>query len=305
MLLREAVAFVRSVELNSLSAAARSLGVSTSAISTRIQQLETHYGVQLLARNTRGLQPTEAGDILYPHATRILQAMEEARTSVAEFDGAPQGVLRLRAPIGFGRQFLVPLVSEFHVDHPKVDIRLRLSDHSNDLFDDDCDVAIQLGSLPDSNLMARTLARCPQVLCASPVYLARFGWPAVPADLTSHNCLVMRISGVEEKSWALSTIAGPQIIRVKGQFAADCSDVLLELALQGDGIVRRPLWEVTGHLTSGQLAEVLPDNRPPPLSLNVLHRDKRLVPLKIKTFNDFLVQRLRPRLETQLKQAGF
>jgi DNA-binding transcriptional LysR family regulator len=182
-LLNEIAVFVKAVELKSISAAARSLRLSAAAASHRILQLEEQMGVRLLNRTTRSLQPTEAGLIFYEHALDVLAAVERAENSMATAGGVPSGSLRVSAPLGFGRKFLAPLVSEFHALYPRMEIRLRLSDHVIDLLSESVDVAIRMAVLPDSSLVVRKIADCPRVLCASPAYLETYGRPRTPDEL--------------------------------------------------------------------------------------------------------------------------
>ncbi|MEI9889296.1 MAG: LysR family transcriptional regulator [Caulobacteraceae bacterium] len=191
-MLNEMKVFVRAVELKSISAAARNLRLSAAAASHRILQLEEHVGVRLLNRTTRSLQPTEAGCIFYEHALNVLEAVERAESSMAMASGVPTGQLRVAAPLGFGRRILAPLVSEFHALHPKVEMRLRLSDHAVDILSESVDVAIRMSALPDSSFISRKLADCPRVLCAAPSYLEKHGAPQRPEDLLNHNCLLLR-----------------------------------------------------------------------------------------------------------------
>src|SRR5690606_6361108 len=206
------------------------------AASHRILQLEEQLGVRLLNRTTRSLQPTEAGLVFYQHALEVLDAVQRAESSVADASGVPTGVLRVTAPLGFGRRFLAPLVAEFHAMHPRTELRLRLSDHMLDLLSESVDVAIRMASLPDSSLMVRKLADCPRVLCAAPVYLRQHGRPQVPEDLFEHNCLMLRFPGSTQFRWTLATPDGPLTLPVAGKFDADDGDLLTTWALQGAGI---------------------------------------------------------------------
>jgi DNA-binding transcriptional LysR family regulator len=291
--LNEMKVFVRAVELKSISAAARNLRLSAAAASHRILQLEEHVGVRLLNRTTRSLQPTEAGCIFYEHALSVLEAVERAESSMAMASGVPTGQLRVAAPLGFGRRILAPLVSEFHALHPKVEMRLRLSDHAVDILSESVDVAIRMSALPDSSFISRKLADCPRVLCASPDYLARHGSPQRPEDLLEHNCLLLRFPGSTEFRWTLDTPDGPQTLPVTGKFDADDGDVLTAWTLQGEGIMLKPYWEVAEHLQEGRLQVVLPDFPPEPVSLVMLYPHRHLLPAKVRVFADFLIEKAR------------
>jgi DNA-binding transcriptional LysR family regulator len=286
-------AFVRAVELKSISAAARSLRLSAAAASHRILQLEEQVGVRLLNRTTRSLEPTEAGYIFYDHAIGVLEAVERAETSMAMVSGTPTGQLRVAAPLGFGRRVLAPLISEFHSLQPRVEIRLRLSDRDVDLMSDSVDVAISMSALSDSSFISRKLADCPRVLCASPDYLAKHGAPEQVEDLSNHNCLVLRFPGSTHARWTLYTAEGAQSVAISGRFDADDGDVLTEWALEGEGIVLKPYWEVAEHLREGRLHVVLPHSPPGSVSLMMLYPHRQLLPAKVRAFADFLIEKSR------------
>ena len=292
-MLNELKVFVRAVELKSISAAARNLRLSAAAASHRILQLEEQVGVRLLNRTTRSLQPTEAGCIFYEHALNVLEAVERAESSMAMASGVPTGSLRVAAPLGFGRRILAPLVSEFHAQNPKVEVRLRLSDHAVDLLSESVDVAIRMSALPDSSLIVRKLADCPRVLCAAPSYLEKHGAPETPDELLNHNCLLLRFPGSTDFRWSLNTPAGPQVLPVSGKLDADDGDVLTEWTLGGEGIMLKPYWEVADHLESGRLQVVLPQFPPEPVSLVMLYPHRHLLPAKVRVFADFLIEKSR------------
>ena len=292
-MLNELKVFVRAVELKSISAAARNLRLSAAAASHRILQLEEQVGVRLLNRTTRSLQPTEAGCIFYEHALNVLEAVERAESSMAMASGVPTGSLRVAAPLGFGRRILAPLVSEFHAQNPKVEVRLRLSDHAVDLLSESVDVAIRMSALPDSSLIVRKLADCPRVLCAAPSYLEKHGAPETPEALLNHNCLLLRFPGSTDFRWSLNTPAGPQVLPVSGKLDADDGDVLTEWTLGGEGIMLKPYWEVADHLESGRLQVVLPQFPPEPVSLVMLYPHRHLLPAKVRVFADFLIEKSR------------
>lgn len=286
-------AFVRAVELKSISAAARNLRLTAAAASHRILQLEEQVGVRLLNRTTRSLQPTEAGLIFYEHALSVLEAVERAESSMAEASGAPTGQLRVAAPLGFGRRILAPLISEFHSLQPRVEIRLRLSDREVDLMSEGVDVAIRMSAQADSSFITRKLADCPRVLCASPAYLKKHGSPEQVEDLSSHNCLLLRFPGSSHARWTLCTPDGPQTVPVSGRFDADDGDVLTEWAIEGEGILLKPYWEVAEYLAEGRLRLVLPDCPPEPVSLVLLYPHRQLLPAKVRAFADFLIENSR------------
>lgn len=292
-MLDEMRVFVRTVELGSISAAARNLRLSPAAASHRLQQLERRLGTRLLNRTTRNLGLTEHGTVFFEHCLEVLEAVDRAESSVAAASGIVTGSLRVTAPLGFGRRHLPRLVAEFQALHPKVEIRLRLSDHLVDLLSESVDAAIRMTPPRDSNLIARKLAACPRVLCAAPAYLDRAGRPAQPQDLMQHNCLLLRFPGSTQFQWTLGGAGGPHSLAVSGRFDADDGDALTEWALLGTGIALKPYWEVAGHLASGALEIVLPAYPPEAASLLLLYPHRKLIPAKVRAFADFLAERTR------------
>ncbi|MDF1584872.1 LysR family transcriptional regulator [Marinimicrococcus flavescens] len=279
--------FVRVVEAGSLSAAGRQLRMSPAVVSHRLQQLENHLGVRLINRTTRQARATGQGEAFLAGAREVLEALERAESTVAGSGGAPRGSLRVTAPLGIGRRFLAPLVPAFRERHPQIELRLRLSDHLLDLLGEAVDAAVRLAPLSDSSLIARQVAQCPRVLCAAPAYLERHGVPRRPADLLEHRCLLLRFPGSTQFRWTLESPQGPVALPVTGPFDADDGDVLTGWALAGHGIVMKPVFEVAGHLRSGELQPVLPDFPPGPATLAIVYPHRRLLPARLRAFRDF------------------
>lgn len=292
MLLENMQVYVRVVELGSLSAAGRHLRLSPAVVSHRLQQLENHLGVRLLNRTTRQVQPTEQGAAYYEACQEVLAALAHAESVVAETGGTPKGSLRVTAPLGLGRRILAPLIPRFIARYPQLDVRLRLSDHLLDLLREAVDVAIRLAVLSDSSLIARKIAECPRLLCAAPDYLSTRGTPTRPEDLLDHQCLLLRFPGSQQFRWTLSTPDGPEAFAVAGRMDADDGDVLTEWALLGQGIVLKPAFEIAEHLRQGRLVAVLQDFPPDPVMLAVVYPHRRLLPAKVKTFAEFMVDEI-------------
>jgi DNA-binding transcriptional LysR family regulator len=288
--------FVRVVDLGSLSAAGRSVRMSPAVVSNRIQQLEEQLGVRLLNRTTRQLQLTETGQVYYDSCLEVIDAVERAQNSIAKVGASPSGSLRVTAPLGFGRRILAPMVPRFRAAFPLIETRLRLSDHMIDLLHEGVDVAIRMAVLEDSSLVVRKLGELRRVLCATPDYLAAHGRPERPEDLLHHNCLLLRFPGSKQFKWTLATPDGPTKLSVAGHFDADDGDVLTEWALEGQGIVMKPVWEVAEALRSGALVPVLPEFPPLPVTLAVLYPHRNLLPAKSRAFTDFFVEHARASL---------
>ena len=290
--------FVRVFELGSMSAAARDQRTSPAVASGRISDLEKHLGVRLFNRTTRRLQPTENGRLFYDGALKILAAIDEAEAAVADAAQNPRGTLFVGAPLGVGRRFVAPAVPAFKALYPQIDLRLRLSDRLIDITAEGLDVALHLGRPEDSGLKMRVIADCPRVICAAPAYIDKRGRPADGATLVGdgHACLNLRFPGAKEFQWTLNTPEGLQKFNISGPFESDDGDVLTAWALEGHGIVLKPVFEVAEHLRTGRLVPVATDTPPLPVTLSLLTPHRRLRDPKIRLFSDFIAQHCRREL---------
>ena len=296
--------FVRVYELGSMSAAARDQRISAAVASSRISQLEDYLSVRLFQRTTRQLSPTEQGNIFYAGACKILESIDEAEAAVNSITQSPRGLLHVAAPLGVGRRLIAPLVPEFKREYPLIDLRLRLSDRKLDLTAEGIDLRFFLGVPEDSTLRIRKIADCPRVLCAAPGYLAERGQPKNASELTdgTHDCLNLRYPGAPEFQWPLQTSEGTSRFAVKGPFESDDGDVLTNWALQGHGIVLKPVFEIAEHLASGALVPVLENTPPIPIQMAMLYTHRRHQDPKTRLFIDFMTPRVQKSL-TQ-KQGG-
>jgi DNA-binding transcriptional LysR family regulator len=290
--------FVRVYELENMSAAARDLRVSAAVASSRIGELEKNLGVRLFTRTTRSIQPTEQGRIFYDKAVAILDAVDEAEAAVHEITLTPRGSLFVAAPLGVGRRLIAPHIAAFQEHYPDVYVRLRLSDRKIDLTTEGLDVAFVLGNPPDSAHRIRVISECPRVVCASPEYIERRGAPARGFDLINdeHDCLLLRFPGSTEFRWTLETSDGPQSFAVSGPVSCDDGDVLTQWALDGRGIVNKPVFDVAHHLATGRLVPVCQKTPPPKAQLAVLFPHKRNQDPKTRLFIDFMVDRIKATL---------
>lgn len=287
--------FVRVYELGSMSAAARDQRTSPAVASSRIADLEKHLGLRLFNRTTRSLHPTENGHLFYDGATKVLETIAAAEDAIAQDNKGPRGTVFVAAPLGIGRRFIAPHVPAFKAAYPQIDVRLRLSDRKIDVTAEGLDVAFHLGDLADSALMVRMVADCPRVLCAAPAYIARRGNPADGAALVAdkHDCLMLRFPGATEFRWNLQTADGPVQFDVTGPFEADDGDVLTQWALDGHGIILKPLFEVAPHLACGALVPVATATPPRAVPLSCLTPHRRLRDAKVRVFLDFMIDRCR------------
>ncbi len=295
--------FIRVYELGSMSAAARDQRISPAVASSRISQLETHLNVRLFQRTTRMLHATEQGQIFYDGALRIIEAIEQAEADVNDVTMNPRGTIFVAAPLGVGRRFIAPAVPEFKSAYPMIDVRLRLSDRKIDLSTEGLDLAFFLGNPKDSALKMRKITDCERILCASPDYVRRRGHPKTGQDLISqnHDCLLLRFPGSPEFQWALKTEEGLRKFSVQGPFESDDGDVLTTWALNGQGIILKPLFEVAEHLRSGALVPVVEDNPPEAVQLGCLFGHRRRQDPKARLFITFMVDRIKPALEAAAK----
>lgn len=284
--------FVRVFELGNMSAAARDQRTSPAVASSRIAELEKHLGVRLFNRTTRALHPTEHGRLFYDGACRILEAIDISEAAVMEASQSPRGTIFVAAPLGVGRRFIAPAVPAFKAEYPQIDIRLRLSDRAIDVTGEGLDLAFHLGPLMDSDLKVRVIEECPRVLCAAPDYVARRGMPQDGDALLTdqHDCLNLRFPGAQEFQWTLKTPNGPKRFDISGPFESDDGDVLTGWALDGAGIILKPVFEVAEHLHSGALIPVAEATPPVSTQLACLSPSRRYRDPKVQVFANFMVE---------------
>ncbi len=287
--------FVRVFELGSMSAAARDQRTSPAVASARIAEMEKHLGVRLFNRTTRRLQPTENGRLFYEGARKVLEAIDDAEAAVMASSQNLRGTVFVAAPLGVGRRFIAPHVPDFKDSYPQIDVRLRLSDRKIDVIGEGLDMAFHLGTLEDSTLKMRLVAECPRVLCAAPSYIEKRGDPGTGETLVKgkHDCLNLRFPGATEFQWTLVTPEGPKRFEVAGPFETDDGDVLTGWALDGRGIVMKPIFEVADYLRDGRLVPVVRENPPVTVQLSCLTQHRRLRDPKIRVFTDFIVAKCR------------
>lgn len=291
--------FVRVYELGNMSAAARDQRISAAVASSRISQLEEHLNVRLFQRTTRTLNPTEQGHMFYRGACKILEAVDAAEAEISNVTMTPRGSLFIAAPLGLGRRLIAPKLPAFKQRYPLIDIRLRLSDRKLDLAAEGLDLAFFLGIPEDSTLRIRKIADCPRILCAAPEYIARRGMPDSGTALVrdKHDCLNLRYPGAPEFQWPLQTAEGVQRVSVQGPFESDDGDVLTGWALDGHGIVLKPVFEVADHLKSGALVPVATAEPPVPIQLACLYMHRRRQDPKTRLLIDFMADHIHAALK--------
>ncbi len=283
--------FVRVVQTGSFSAVGRELNTTQATISKKVAALEAKLGVKLLTRSSRDVSLTQAGADYYEQTVVVLAELDEVEARVRSQIAAPQGTLRVAAPIAFGRLVLAPMIGEFIQRYPDIKIDMSLGDRHVDLMTEGVDVAIRARKLEDSSLIARHLFENPMLLVASPKYLERNGAPKTLDDLKQHNCIVYSLmKGIN--IWHFSYQGQERSIPVSGTFQSDNGDTNLEVVLAGLGITGLPIWMVDEYLRSGRLVRVLPDYQGDNIPFNAIYPQNRYVPLKVRCFVDFLKGKL-------------
>jgi DNA-binding transcriptional LysR family regulator len=283
-------AFVRVVERGGFSAAAKELRISRAMVSRHVQELEQHLGARLLHRTTRKVSLTEAGQVYYDRSAHLLSELAAADSEVGELHSRLRGNLKVNGPVVFGARYLAVAVADYMEAFPEVNVELTLNDRFVDLVEEGYDVAIRIGRLADSSLMARRLAPCRFVLVASPAYLARRGVPRVPADLQQHDC-VRYMHGEGGEVWRFTGPDGPGEVRVHGQLRTNNGEAMRIAALRGNTIAALPSFIVSEELASGALVPVLRDWGVPEMALHAVYPPGRNPSAKLRSFIDFLVPR--------------
>lgn len=281
---------------DSMTLASQALGLSLSAVSKRLAQLEQRLGVQLMRRTTRQLALTEEGERYLQRGAVLLQELDELEASLGAQGHALSGRLRVNATFGFGRAHVAPLIEQFVQRHPDVDVLLDLSDYPRDLLAHELDVGIVVGPVPDSRLRARQLLPSRRILCASPDYLARAGVPVCPAELAHHNCLVVRERSASYDDWRFMAQGREERIRVSGTMSSNDGESATRWALAGHGMIYRSWWQVHEWLENGALCRVLPHYDTPRMDFMAVHRQQRFVPERVRRFIDDLAGSLATRL---------
>ncbi|KWH03929.1 LysR family transcriptional regulator [Burkholderia territorii] len=284
-------AFARIVSAGSLSAAARELDLSLSVVSKRLAHLESRLGVRLLHRTTRQQTLTDDGAQFHAQVLRILAEIDRAETLMSDRRGTVGGVLRVTAPGELGRLRIAPLVAAFQRRHPELTVHLMLTDTIVDLLAHDIDVAVRIGSLADSTMIARELAPNHRVLCASSGYLAVHGQPTHPAELRAHRCIVM--GDQPRTEWRFDGAQGAVTVEVTAALLTNDGGAARTLALEGAGIALKSIWDVGADLQTGRLVRVLPTFAAPAAPLHAVYPGGRHVPLRVRTFVDYLRDQLR------------
>jgi len=274
--------FRRVVEASSFSAVARETNMSQSTVSKHVAALEERLDAKLLNRSTRSLNLTEAGNEYYHYCVRILNDFNEAEASVGKGKIKPTGTLRLSASSAFGKVFIMPFLNDFLARYPDIDCDLVFSDHYVDLVKEGIDLAIRVGPLSDSTLIARKIGMSPRVVVASPDYLVKHGRPKKPIDLLKHDCLLYSQQKSPDQWFFHSTQSGDETIRVDSRLKASSPDVVVDAAIADMGIAIVCEWYVRDFIKQGKLKVILQDYKPTPHEVHAVYPERRFVPQKVK-----------------------
>jgi DNA-binding transcriptional LysR family regulator len=283
--------FVRAVELQSFSAAARDLALTPSAVSKIVTRIESRLGVRLLHRTTRRLVLTAEGEGYFARCRRILLEIEQAEAELLRHRDAPHGLLRVNCGLTFGQHQLAATIPEFLGRYPGVQLELTFTDHIVDLMEEGVDLLIRVGAPADSSLVGRKICDFEPVICASPDYLKRHGEPHAPEDLRAHNCLYVTTANAL-RVWPFDTPNGPLVIEVAGNCTANSASTVLDLALRGLGIARLADYLANEQIRQGRLIALLGSmHRSELVPLYVLYPQGRQRSLKITAMLNFLVEK--------------
>jgi DNA-binding transcriptional LysR family regulator len=283
--------FTQVVESGSFSAAADKLGLSTTAASRHLADLETHLQARLLNRTTRRVSLTESGRAFYERAVQLIADLEEAEQEASRAAVVPRGTIRLTTALNFGVRHVAPAIAAFLAAHPGVRFDVSLSDRIVDLVEEGFDLGVRIGAPGSDNIVARSLGATRLVPCASPAYLAAHGAPRVPEELARHNCFTYEYVS-PRNVWRFRDAAGAErSVRVGGSLHSNNGDLLAEAAAQGAGIVFEPAFIVGPDVRAGRLVPLLQEFVAPPMPIYAVYPSRKHLSAKVRVFVEFLVER--------------
>ncbi|MDF2181614.1 LysR family transcriptional regulator [Neptuniibacter sp. CAU 1671] len=285
--------FVAVAETGSFTAAARQLNISTAQVSRQVNKLENRLSSKLLYRTTRKVSITEAGRFYYQHCRQLLDGLESAERSLQDLQQTPRGSLKITAPTTYGQSRIAPLLHDFLAEYPELEIQLFLTNKQLDLIEGGFDLAIRLGKLEDSSLMARRLAPRKLYVCASPDYLDRHPAPTHLSELNQHNCLLGTLD-----YWRFQERGHERHIKVRGNIRCNSGEALLDAARKGLGLVQLPDYYVTELIETGALVPVLSEYQQTGEGIWAVYPQNRHLSTKVRMLVDYLAEHLRPSAES-------
>ena len=288
-------AVLAAVEAGSLSGASRKLGMPLATVSRKVSELEAHLRTRLVTRTSRRLILTDAGRSYIAACKRILDDIREAERSAAGEYSAPRGELIITAPIVFGRLHVLPVVLEFLKTYPEIDVRLTLADRIVNLQEDHVDLAVRIGELPDSSLVAMRVGSIGRVVCGSPAYFAERGTPKGPDELRKHDCITFN-GLTSPEAWIFPSGKGNISVAVHSRLIVNTAEAAIDAAITGLGITRVLSYQVADAMRSGALFLALREFEPPPVPVSLVHAGQGRLALKLRAILDFAAPRLKARL---------
>ncbi len=284
--------FVKVADCGGFAAAARELAMSPPAVTRAVAMLEDRLGTRLFVRTTRSVRLTESGERFLQDGRRILLELEEAEEAAVGSHAAPRGTLHITGPVLFGRMFVTPILGDFLEQYPMVSARTLFVDRVVNLMDEGLDVAIRIGELPDSSLIAVRAGTVRRVMFASPEYLKKHGMPQRPEDISSHR-LIQSLALGASPEWSFMENGKPVSVRAEPRIRMNTNDAVIELVVRGWGLSRLLSYQLAPYLADGRLQTVLGTFEMPPLPIHVLHQEGRIVSARVRSFVDYMVERLR------------
>lgn len=291
--------FVATVEAGSLSAASRRLGIPLATVSRRLSDLEKHLRTRLLNRSTRRLTLTDAGQAYLVACRRILNEVSEAERAAAGEYISPTGELVVTAPVVFGRLHVLPIVTGFLAAYPDVNIRLTLSDRITQLVDEHIDLAVRIGELPDSAMVATRVGSIRRITCASPDYFARHGTPSRPEEIAGRDCITFE-GLAAPAAWSFVIGKSETLVPVRSRLQVNTAEAAIDAAIAGLGLAKVLSYQADAAVRGGKLSVVLEAFEPPPWPVSLVHAGQGRLPVKLRAFLDFAAPRLKERLSRSL-----
>ncbi|RWD69107.1 LysR family transcriptional regulator [Mesorhizobium sp.] len=291
--------FVDTVEAGSLSAAARRASVPLATVSRKLSDLEKHLKTRLLNRSTRRLALTDAGQSYFAACRRILAEVNEAERTAAGEYSSPTGELVITAPVVFGRLHVLPVITDFLAVYPQVDVRLTLSDRITQLVEEHIDLALRIGELPDSAMVAIRVGSIRRIVCASPAYLASHGTPEKPSELAGHSCVTFE-GLASPATWSFGAGKTETTIPVRSRLQVNTAEAAIDAAIAGLGLTKVLSYQADTAVRAGALRVVLEPFEPPPWPVSLVHAGQGRLPVKLRAFLDFAAPRLKERLARSL-----
>jgi len=290
--------FVAVADAGSLAGAARRLGISPSAVTRAVNDLEAHLSVRLLTRTTRVVRMTEAGARYAEDCRRVLSDLADADATASGMHGTPRGRLSLTAPALFGAKIVTPIVTEYLRSYPEITASCWFVDEVVNVMEEGIDVAVRIGELSDSTLQATRVGRVRRVVCGAPQYLERFGTPVRPDDLASHH-IVSTATVTPPREWRFIENGEPRVMKLRPRMVTTTNDSAIDAVISGFGLARLLSYQVADALRDGRLVTVLDDFEVPVSPVHLLHREGRHASKKVRGFLDLAIERLRANPDLQ------